>query len=123
MDRGYGKFALFNRIVSAGSSYVCHIRDNSIYSVIEQRSLADDDRAARVISDELISLGSEASKSKPDHPVRLVVISAKPHKSKGRYGKGSTAQDCVDDDQSQAQSRFFPPFVWFAMRNPAARAV
>lgn len=94
MDRGYAKFALFNRIVSSGSSYVCRIRDNSIYSVIEQRPLTDKDRTARVISDELISLGSEASKDKPDHPVRLVVISAKPHKSKGRYGKGSTGQDC-----------------------------
>jgi hypothetical protein len=29
MDRGYAKFALFNRIVSAGSSYVCRLRDNS----------------------------------------------------------------------------------------------
>ncbi len=28
MDRGYAKFALFNRIVAAGSSYVCRVRDN-----------------------------------------------------------------------------------------------
>jgi hypothetical protein len=28
-DRGYGKFALFNRIVRAKSSYVCRVRDNS----------------------------------------------------------------------------------------------
>jgi len=28
MDRGYAKFALFNAIVSARSSYVCRLRDN-----------------------------------------------------------------------------------------------
>jgi len=30
MDRGYAKFELFNRIVDAGSSYVCRIRDNKV---------------------------------------------------------------------------------------------
>ncbi len=29
MDRGYAKFALFNRIVAQHSSYVCRLRDNS----------------------------------------------------------------------------------------------
>jgi len=29
MDRGYAKFALFNKIVEANSSYVCRLRDNS----------------------------------------------------------------------------------------------
>jgi hypothetical protein len=28
MDRGYAKFALFNRIVAKHSSYVCRVRDN-----------------------------------------------------------------------------------------------
>lgn len=31
IDRGYAKFALFNRIVAADSSYVCRLRDNSAY--------------------------------------------------------------------------------------------
>lgn len=91
MDRGYAKFELFNRIVSAGSSYVCRIRDNSIFTVVEEKSLSDTDRAARVLSDQVISLGSTAT---IDHPVRLVVIEAKPHKSYGRTGTGSAGQDC-----------------------------
>ena len=94
MDRGYAKFELFNQIVDAGSSYVCRIRDNSIYEVKEQRPLTDADKAARVLSDEVISLGAENSKCKPNHSVRLVVIEAKPHNSKGRYGGSSTGQDC-----------------------------
>ena len=44
MDRDYAKFELFNQIVDAGSSYVCRIRDNSVYEVIEQRSLTDADK-------------------------------------------------------------------------------
>src|SRR5262249_38897118 len=35
MDRGYAQFSLFNAIVAAGSSYVCRVRDNSVYEVVE----------------------------------------------------------------------------------------
>ena len=94
MDRGYAKFELFNRIVDANSSYVCRIRDNSVFTVLEEKPLTDADRADRVLSDQLISLGSDNAKSKPNHPVRLVVIEAKPHKSKGKPGTGSTCQNC-----------------------------
>lgn len=94
MDRGYAKFELFNEIVDAKSSYVCRIRDNSVFTVVEERPLTDADKAARVLSDEVISLGSGSGKSRPSHPVRLVVIEAKPHQSKGRSGAGSTGQDC-----------------------------
>ena len=94
MDRGYAKFELFNRIVDAGSSYVCRIRDNSVNDVVEERALTDADRKARVLSDQMISLGCGSAKSSPNHPVRLVVIKAKPHKSKGRPGTGSTGQNC-----------------------------
>lgn len=94
MDRGYAKFELFNCIVDAGSSYVCRIRDNSVFTVLEERPLTEADRAARVLSDQLISLGSDNAKGKPNHPVRLVVIKAKPHKSKGKPGTGSTGQNC-----------------------------
>ena len=51
MDRGYAKFTLFNQIVAAGSSYVCRLRDNSVYQVLEERPLSDADRAAGIISD------------------------------------------------------------------------
>ena len=39
MDRGYAKFELFNRIVDAGSSYVCRIRDNCVVDVQEEGQL------------------------------------------------------------------------------------
>ena len=78
MDRGYAKFELFNEIVAANSSYACRIRDNSVYEVLEPRPLTDADKAARVLSDEVISLDSGSGMSKLNHSVRLVVIKAKP---------------------------------------------
>jgi hypothetical protein len=94
MDRGYAKYQLFNHIVQKGSSYVCRIPDKSLITVLEDKDLTDADRNARVLSDQVIVLGSENANVRPDHPMRLVVIKAKPHKSKGRYGGGSTGQDC-----------------------------
>jgi Transposase DDE domain len=96
MDRGYAKFALFNRIVAARSSYVCRIRDNSVYDVIEERPLSEAARAERVIEDRVIRLG-DASKpeARPDHQIRMVTIQAKQHRSAGHYGRrGSTGPSC-----------------------------
>ena len=33
-DRGYAKFKLFNDIVAANSSYVCRLRDNTVYQTV-----------------------------------------------------------------------------------------
>jgi Transposase DDE domain len=79
MDRGYAKFALFNRIVHAKSSYVCRIRDNSVYEVLEDRPLTPAALAERVSSDRVISLGTDSNAERPSHRVRLITIQAKPH--------------------------------------------
>jgi Transposase DDE domain len=99
LDRGYAKFALFDRIVAAQSSYVCRIRDNSAYDIVEERPLTDADRAERVTQDAIVRLGSRSSKEKwPDHPMRLVTIACKPHRKQGRsqrYARrGSTGPAC-----------------------------
>lgn len=78
MDRGYAKFALFNRIVNAKSSYVCRVRDNSVYEVVEQRTISAEAAAERVTSDRVVSLGSDTAHPL-DHQVRLITIEAKPH--------------------------------------------
>ena len=98
-DRGYAKFTLFNRIVAAKSSYVCRIRDNSVYTVVEERPLSAADRAERVTQDAIITLGDGSkAASRPDHTVRLITIACKPHRSQGhsqRYArKGSTGPAC-----------------------------
>ena len=84
-DRGYAKFALFNAIVAAGSSYVCRLRNNSVYVVQETRELTSADADAGVLSDEVVKLGAA---SQPDHAVRIVTVTASPTVRHGR------APDC-----------------------------
>lgn len=90
LDRGYAKFTLFNRIVAAGSSYVCRLRDNSAYEVIEERPLTDADRAAGILSDQIVRFSNGKPESRPDHPIRLVCITTSRHTSRGKYAGGST---------------------------------
>jgi len=82
MDRGYAKFALFNKIVTAKSSYVCRIRDNSVYEVLEERPLSAAAIAERVTGDKIIALGADSAVGKPEHGVRLITIQAKPHQKR-----------------------------------------
>jgi IS4 transposase len=96
MDRGYAKFALFNAIVTANSSYVCRLRDNTVCEIIEQRELTDGDQSAGVISDQIVSLGGSSSNSAgTDHKVRLVEIRCTPHRNRtGGKPRGSKAPNC-----------------------------
>ena len=34
IDHGYAKFCLFNEVVGKQSSYVCHLRDSSVYDIV-----------------------------------------------------------------------------------------
>jgi len=91
MDRGYAKFVLFNRIVAVGSSYVCRLRDNSVFKVLEIRELTDADRALHVLSDQIVELGKQGKEvDRPDHAIRLLEIQTTPHTSRGKYKGGST---------------------------------
>lgn len=90
-DRGYAKFALFNAINAIGSSYVCRLRDNSQYEVETTNPLSDADRAAGVLSDEIVLLGqSRKGDDRPDHKIRLISVATSPHTSRGKYRGGST---------------------------------
>jgi hypothetical protein len=84
-DRGYAKFKLFNDIVAAGSSYVCRLRDNSVYQAVEQHELSADDTQAGILFDGLVLLGETTKKAaeRPDHPLRLVVVKTTPHEKRG----------------------------------------
>lgn len=90
MDRGYAKFALFNKIHRCGSSYVCRLRDNSSYEVIEERPLSEAAKAAGIVFDGIVRLGaSSKADAQPDHPIRLVLIKTTPHVKRGKYRGGS----------------------------------
>jgi hypothetical protein len=94
MDRGYAKFELFNKIVKAKSSYVCRLRDNSVYEIVEDRDLSQAALDADILSDQVVRFGSQTNTSRqsPDHAIRLIRIRCTPHKNRtGGKPKGSTA--------------------------------
>lgn len=93
MDRGYAKFALFNRIAAKESSYVCRLRDNSAYEVLEERALTDADRAAAILSDQIVRFANGKTDARPDHPIRLVCVQCSPHTSRGKSRSGSSGVD------------------------------
>ena len=89
-DRGFAKFKLFNDIVEAESSYVCRLRDNSVYQVVEERVLCGEDAEAGIVLDAEVQLGETSkTEARPDHPVRLVVVKTTPHWKRGKTGGGS----------------------------------
>jgi hypothetical protein len=93
-DRGYAKFTLFNDIVAKDSSYVCRIRDNSVYTIIEEKPLTDADRAMNVLSDQIVLMGQSAKAAdRPNHTMRVIIVKIKPHVSKGKYAGGSSGVD------------------------------
>jgi len=89
-DRGYAKFSLFNKIVAAGSSYVCRLRDNSVWETAEERYRNDHAELDEILSDEVVRFPNGAKKNQPDHPIRVVCIRINPHTSRGKYRGGSS---------------------------------
>jgi len=96
MDRGYAKFLLWNVIHAADSSYVCRVRDNSVYEVIEEKPLTAADRKAGVISDQIVKFTGTKADNAPDHTVRLVTVSASEHTSRGNRATGSSTGPSCD---------------------------
>lgn len=89
-DRGYAKFALFNQIVTAKSSYVCRLRDNSVWTVVEEKYRNDEAQLDEIISDEIVEFSKGSGL---DHRVRVICIRVNPHTARGKYRGGSSGVD------------------------------
>ncbi len=93
MDRWYAQFVLWNDIKAAGSSYVCRVRDNSTYEVLEDRTLTQEAIDAGVISDQIVHIGLSKKRSqRADHPTRLICLACTPHCKRGKRTRGGFAQ-------------------------------
>ena len=91
-DRGYAKFALFNKIVAAGSSYVCRLRDNSVWKTVTTNYRNDNAGLNEIISDEIVEFKGPADR-KLDHKVRVICVRTNPHTARGKYAGGSSGVD------------------------------
>ncbi len=89
MDRGYASFKLFNDIRRAKSGYVCRVKENSVFDVVEERLLSQEALDAGVVRDAVTRMGLNSKESdRPDHAIRIVVVECEPHKKRGgRRGK------------------------------------
>jgi Transposase DDE domain len=74
IDRGYADYHLFQDIVDAGSGFIGRIKDNAVWTVIEERPVSDAARAAGVRSDRLVWLGGPQSGAVFKQPLRIVEV-------------------------------------------------
>ena len=84
IDRGYQKYLLWNAIVGADSDYVCRVQDKSKYNVVSENELSDEAVKQNIVSDQIVQMGTETSRSLPDHTTRMVIVKVKPHDSARR---------------------------------------
>ncbi len=78
-DRGYAGFGLFQKILDEDSSFVCRLRDDSVYEVIKENELTDDALAAGIVFDRTVRLGCNSkTREQLSVPVRLIAIKCTP---------------------------------------------
>jgi len=76
-----------------GSSFVCRVKDNTVYECLEEFELTDDALAAGIIFDKKVRLGcNDKTKKQLSGPVRLIAIKCTPHKKRYKIGRGGPEQ-------------------------------
>lgn len=75
LDRGYADYELLGRVVAAGSSLVARIKNQSAFTVQEERPVTTAAQAAGVTRDVIISrLGTRTRPDQFQRPMRLVIV-------------------------------------------------
>ena len=92
-DRGYASLALFQQILDNHSSFVCRVKDNSVYECLEDFELTADAVAAGIVFDKKVRLGSnDKTIQQLSVPVRLIAIKCTPHKKRYKTARGGPEQ-------------------------------
>lgn len=74
MDRGYEQFRLFQKIVDIRSSFLCCVRDQMTWEIIQEHPLSDAARAAGVAFDAEVKLGAKKAKGVLKQSFRVIQI-------------------------------------------------
>jgi hypothetical protein len=75
MDRGYASYQLFRDILDASSSFVARVKDNTAFTVAEERPLTPEAQQAGVVRDVILSrLGTDHHKDFLSQRMRLVIV-------------------------------------------------
>ena len=84
IDRGYAEYELFQDIVDAHSDFIGRIRDNAVWTVVEERPLSAAAQAAGVRSDRLVWLGGPQSGRVFKQAVRVLEVATGKTDANGR---------------------------------------
>jgi len=83
-DRGLSEYKLFQDIIDAGSSFIGRLRDNAVWTVIEERPVSEEARKVGVQRDLVVRLGCEGKREDLRQPVRVVEVHAFTRDCKGQ---------------------------------------
>ena len=92
LDRGYAKYGLHQQILEHGSSFVCRLQDNYVAQGIEERTITPQARAAGVVRDRVVRLGSRPRSRDLKVPVRVIEVACEPHVKRMHTGRGGPEQ-------------------------------
>jgi Transposase DDE domain len=85
IDRGYAEYQLFQDIIDGRSDFIGRIRDNAVWTVVEERPLTAEARAAGVRSDRIVWLGDPHQSGKAfKQTVRVVEVDTGKTDAQGR---------------------------------------
>ena len=84
IDRGYAEYQLFQDIIDVRSDFIGRIRDNAVWTVVEERPLTAAAMAAGVRSDRLVWLGGPQSGSVFKQPLRVLEVATGKTDAQGR---------------------------------------
>jgi hypothetical protein len=73
VDRGFIDYKLFEDMHNKGSFFIARLKDISTYDVIEDMPISKEAKAAGVIADQRVVMGSEFTKGDLTAPVRRLV--------------------------------------------------
>lgn len=92
-DRGYAYLSLFQHILDSNSSFVCRLKDNSVYECLQEYELTTEALASGIVFDKKVCLGCNCkTKEQLSVPVRLIAIKCKPHDKRYKTGIGGPEQ-------------------------------
>lgn len=96
IDRGYAEYQLFQDVIGSDSDFIGRIRDNAVWTVVEERPLTAEARAAGVRSDRIVWLGGPQSGSVFKQPIRILEVETGKTDAQGRPDLLLLATSCLD---------------------------
>ncbi len=98
VDRGYAEYQLFQEILDRGSSFIGRIRNNAVWTVVEERPVSAKARSAGVRRDLVVRLGGDKSGAVLKKPLRVVEVETGKINSQGEPEILLLATDRMDLD-------------------------